>query len=366
MSKEESRLHEARQQATLITQQAEAEVELAIWDLGPVKQYVRKNGWLKIIKNYLGRRSQEGFDRPWKYLTLPGPNATDIGLLWKHRLVQSTPDGKLNVAICDREHSEKVATNLGRLGTLLAVSDKWLHQELEDPRSELRNQFPFDVINMDICGCLIPPKAKDNLKALRWIFRLQQGRSFLLLLTTKPNDAALDVLEKNLRHNLQKEKMFKEAYVKEFGTDDPRPCMKDQTNFVQLIFPKVIARFALKFGYKTTEHFAARYGRKGKKSGIEYDIVSHSFEFDPLGLDDGSKYEPRFTHVPQDDIEEVVRDELPSEAKTKASESYRDFIGMLPVRHPENVIALLSSDRRLMRKLEREAKALQQWHIRVG
>src|SRR5205807_3052252 len=136
--------------------EAEAEMKIAKWDLDPVKQYVRRNGWLNIIREYTARQHREGVNRLLKFLTLPGPNASDVGLLWRERILQQNDKGQLNVAICDKENAARVATNLGSLGGPLAYSNRLLHEELRDSNGVFNEHFPFDVVNLDMCQCLIP------------------------------------------------------------------------------------------------------------------------------------------------------------------------------------------------------------------
>ena len=55
---------------------------------GPAKQYVRVYGWLSYIEDFINRRTVAGVTTPCKYLTLPGPNMTDIGVLWNAGLIE--------------------------------------------------------------------------------------------------------------------------------------------------------------------------------------------------------------------------------------------------------------------------------------
>lgn len=367
MTKREERLREVQAEAQQLREQAEAMAITSRWDLDPVKQFVRRRGWLQVIRNYVRRRHQAGVNSPLKYLTLPGPNASDIGFFWKERMLQQREDGKLNVAICDRDFAERVAAILGELGGPLAYSNRLLHLELADPNGVLNDHFPFDVINLDMCDCLIPPRAERGLRTIQWIFRLQKGQGFLLLLTTKPDPAASGRLLRVIAENLQNEELFRGTYIEHYGAADPNLCLADYTLFTQIVFPKVVARFARACGYKATEHFAANYRRQDERSDIEYDMVCHSFEFDPIGLRKASsKYKARFAEVPRSDIDEIVNDQVPSRTRIKAEREYGAFVRELPRRIPTRVSDILQQDPNQEARLDREAKSLHLWWEAIG
>ena len=357
MSREEQRKRSGRQNPPLSVQSAQREVDIRRWDLDPLKQYVRRYGWLKDIRNYIKRCREDNYTKPLKYLTLPGLNASDIGFLLNERVLERTEDGVLNVAICDVENADKVANNLGPWGGVLASSSNLLHEELSSDNGVFDRYFPFDVINMDLCNCLYPPKNEDNLKTLKWVFLKQQGRRFLLLLTTNPVGLAADELEKVLIQNLRHEN-FKKAYVERFGSDDPTACTQDRTLFAQILFPKIIAKMARPKGYRVLEHFAGRYARP---SGV---IIAHSFEFEPLGCDGITKYEPRFELILQSEIRQQIHIDFPKEVDDATVEAYDEFIQTVLVRESKNITAILEADHTLYEKLDREARNLNLWYQR--
>ena len=127
-----TRRDEAELKKLIIRQEARAKREAQLWDSDPQKQYIRRYGWLEIIQDYQTRRRNSGIEKPLKYLTLPGPNSSDIGMLWKAGLVEKTDDGTFHVAICDKDFAEYVENYLDdNVGRLLAYGDRHLHQELE-------------------------------------------------------------------------------------------------------------------------------------------------------------------------------------------------------------------------------------------
>src|ERR1044071_4408986 len=136
-SNKELRINENRQDLLNFLKRAEEGVELYKWNRDAAKQYVRHEGWLKVIRDYRRRRLLDGVNTPLKFLTLPGPNASDIGFFWKGGVLQQNQDGKLNVAICDKDFADEVANNLGCLGGPLVHCSRTIEQEFEDHNSSL-------------------------------------------------------------------------------------------------------------------------------------------------------------------------------------------------------------------------------------
>lgn len=341
-----------------LVQQAKTQVDNEIWDDDPVKHYVRRFGWLEIIQRYREQRLNDGIETPLKILTLPSKNATDIGLLFNNGIIAKDDNGKLNVAICDDTYSEKVVANLSKVGSLLASSKKRLHLALQEDESII-SQFPFDVINMDLCNPLVPEKTIENQEALKWMFKYQRGQSFLLLLTTRADNNIgnskhlLDVLN----HNLADVPSFSESYLRRYGNLDPHSCSRDAVNFIQIVYPKVVARYGRYYGYRTVEHFTAHYRRNHF-----YSMACHSFEFEPLARrDPKKKYEPRIDKILWDEVEERVYGEFSPAHQIEAVNAYVSFIESLPERESDRVDEILERNDRLKKSLNREAVGLHEW-----
>jgi hypothetical protein len=355
MSKYNRRKRQARGLALQLRNAAEAERVFEQPD--PLKQYVRRFGWLAITRDYVERFRAAALGRQWKYLTLPGKHSSDIGLLLRAGLIERNGEGKLCVAICDKDWAEEVARELLAFGGVLAYSPRLLNVELALERSTLRNQFPFDVINLDLCNSLIQAENVRNLETIEWIFKLQKGQAFLLLLTTRPDHQARQHLVELLNQNLANEDEFREAYVEEYGANNANRSLADYTRFTQIVFPKTIARWARYRGYRTTEHFVAKYRRQDG-----FDMICHSFEFEPLGLLAPAKmHAPRFDTIPANNIDERLNNELPRRTRIQAENAYVEFISTLPARQARDVRTILLNDQALERDLNNESEALIGW-----
>lgn len=354
MPKREARKQKLEEEARRIHEQAEHQVTDSVWDRDPIKQYVRRFGWLQVIQDYVERRRKDGVDRPLKYLTIPGPNASDIGLLWRAGFLTRTDDGFPDVAICDKTSAERVVTNLGGLRGYSKCS---FYKAVKQPNGDLCSLFPFDVINLDLCGSVITgaPKrdiALRRLEGIREIFQLQRGQGFLLLLTTSTDDkSARLMLEGVLLQNFDEDK-FKEAYLSRYGVLDLSPFQKDYRAFMGLVLPKVIGRMARDRGYRIVEHFVAKYDRP------THNLICYSFELEPLGRrDPARKYEPRFGQIVWPELTE----ELSNRARRQATDAYEDFLPLLVRRGSQDVAGILRADPDLEAELRGEAESLIRW-----
>ena len=354
MSKQEERKQRLDEEARLYREKAERQITASVWDCDPIKQYVRRFGWLQVIQDYIERRQNDGVERPLRYLTIPGPNASDIGLLYRACLLTRTNDGFPDIAICDETSAEQVVTNLGKLR---GYSSSPFHEAVRWPKGELCSFFPFDVINLDLCGAVITghPKRHRALKRLvgiRQVFQLQRGQSFLLLLTTSTDDqSARRLLENVLYRNFDEDK-FKEAYVRRHGVLDSSPFQQNYRAFVRLVLPKVIGRMARDRGYRIVEHFVAKYNRPSHR------LICHSFELDPLGVKDpAKKYGSRFKKFKWDELNE----ELANRSRNQASNAYEDFLPTLVQCDPQDVEDILRIDPDLKAELRNESESLIGW-----
>jgi hypothetical protein len=303
---------------------------------------------------YIKKIKDCGVTRPWKYFTFPGENALDIGHLYIKGLLEANSDNKLNVAICDQEHGDTVALKLQKVGGILASTNKKLHEALADHNNVLVRQFPFDVINLDLTNALMKSNL-HNMYILDQLFELQRGQAFILLLTSRPNPDQKAEKLTILMENLQTVPEFTAAYKAKYSTEDPSASLTDFTNFTQIIFSKIIARYAREFRYIVREHFSAKYQRRNK-----YDMVVHSFELDPIvgKRPDAAKYEPRWNAPRRNRIEQFLSGET---IRKEAEEEYKNYICKLPARDILNVDECIKSQPGLFDELMKETESLGTW-----
>jgi hypothetical protein len=191
-----------------------------------VKHFVRMRGWLpasKERKNALGPRG-----RRLRYFTFCAASAVDVFMLEREEIIKRNDDGVLEQTFyCEKDPPAFRAIGdllqstgngfLGRFEEIILfedsgetvgrtytdpgpgkVSQGLLTQlELKDKHDRLKGAFPFDIINLDATGALIPPNEPPPSKLIKAIarvlewqrdMRLSDGRQldeFTMFLTTR-------------------------------------------------------------------------------------------------------------------------------------------------------------------------------------
>ncbi len=353
---------------------ADADSQRKVWD-GPSKHFVRTNAWLNYIDQYLKKRKNEGEDSIPKYLTLPGKNATDIGLFWQNKLILKTNEKYINVAIVDKEEAANVAINLSNsIGSPLAASGKELHRALADPL--LTNLFPFDVINLDFCNFIssMQPEsvatAKHNQDSIGKIFDLQKGQSFLLLLTYRAIDdgTSMKDLLSIIDNNIRDETPFRDEYHTVYGTKKADSALKDIKKFNQLAYSKLIAKYAKDHHYRAIEHFCGDYIRKNPKDGLPYFMICHTIELEQIiapNANTKNKYHPRVLKSPKDEGEEKIKYNIPLSVQREVINSYENGIVSLLRRKPINIDERLKQNPKLKDDCVKASQNLIEWWTKI-
>lgn len=354
MPKSEERQPGLDRELDRLREESARQVTYSAWDRDPVKQYVRRYGWLHVIQEYVERRRHAGVHRPLKYLTLPGPYASDIGLLYRHGLLTRTADGFPWVAICDESSAEQVVATLG---SVLGYSSRPFEEAVKWPQGDLCGYFPFDVINLDLTGAVVTDhedraRARRRLDGIRSVFSLQCGQSFLLLLTTSTEAVSgRRYLKEVVLSNLD-EGPFREKYQQKYGTLDLDPFDDDYRGLVRVALPKAIARVARDYGFGLVEHFVGTYERPAHR------LISHSFELQQLSRRKAAKqYEPLIDQPPWDELTE----RLSRAGRRKADAAYDDFLPSVLERDPEDIPTILAEETELEADLCCESESLVGW-----
>lgn len=360
VSKKQQREAAGEQERPRQEQIALEELAAYRWDFHPTKQYVRREGWLQYIKDYVERRRAMGVTR-LKYFTLPGRNALDVGMLYQEGLLERKDDGFPTLAICDREHALEVVRNIG---PLLAYAQDHLQKVVWGHGRDggIVGYFPYDVINLDFCGPLLQPgnnyrRISGTVHCIKRIFALQRRCGFLLLLTVRAGESMLNkkakaVMRRSLQDNINGEEEFRCKYAEHYGSLDLAPCLKRFTAFSQLVIPKIIAHIgAFQNHYRVIEHFAAKYDRPDT-TAQSYDMICHIFELEPIGRQDKNKFKSQSPYE---------LDHISTRTVEQAMNEYRTFISGLVQRPVIDVDQHLADHPGLAEELEAEAKGLANW-----
>ena len=270
-----------------------------VYEKDILKHYVRTNGWLPVCKNRLRIiRSQPfriGHTRRLRYFTFCAVGAIDVLMLDVANVIRRSQNGKFDT-VCFFDKSIESVTETekripGAIGYPGNFIDVVLIEDPEEPfivdggtpldapedqsdttatrkrqvqlaqRQSFINQFPFDVINLDIEEFLFKPKDPlpgKVINALKKILSWQQRDlitgnratkldGFSLMFTTQigpPNLKAdyLLMLRNQLNKNMKADKKLEDLLVQRSGIKDiPRLQRENFNLFFKLAMPKVLA-----------------------------------------------------------------------------------------------------------------------------
>lgn len=248
------------------------------------KHFVRKNGWLpacKIQKRAIRKRSKK---IPLRYFTFCAAEAIDVFMLEREQILQrSQQTGRLeSVFFCEKdleafgkiadligspaqgfqgefenivlfeEDNDTIGRSLDDLSTARSdySDDVWKKLKYKDAHYRFRQIFPFDVINLDVCGVMFPPRQGVNTPLLKSLIKILEWQSdahfkendqpckqFTLFLTShvdpRQTDAnALEQLTNRLIANVDTNPDFRVAFINRYG--HPEVCRLLGDHFAEL------------------------------------------------------------------------------------------------------------------------------------
>ena len=253
------------------------------------KHYVRKIGWLPVLREYI----KAGSKSP-RYFTLCAKEAIDVryfrrcGVLQFDQRERSYP----TVTFVEREAQDYAfiaetlgQTRLGLLGDLEAIVLR--PAQFPDEHQRLLSTFPHDVVNLDFTGEVVRPRDppySDTLKVIERLVELQSEsdvRRWHLFLTFRAAAATTsEQAAEQLRELLDNNLVDNDA-VQAYG-NRPRPTEMLEEQFSEVIrlgAAKLVAAKAAGCGFRMTIHESYRYPRK-PQGAPTYDIVKLILAFD--------------------------------------------------------------------------------------
>jgi len=266
------------------------------------KQWVRREVWLKAANSILKKKEKKGNKQRIRYLTLPAYHRLDVSLFLKEGLLEITKRYKgepeeIYVAAFENDPAKfalmKEQSPSFRLfgcesieNVLTDINNKYYH--------ELRNLFPFDVINLDLTTSITPehegPYSK-TMDAIDTIFDIQagQGIDWALFLTFRnvPEDletGARKQLFKNLQSNIDNYPEVLEVFQKRYGKNSVHDLEKtDVKKCISQSIAKWLFDRAHQHKYKVGSIYTYCYPRLN--AGIPpYDIYKYVLELTPTGI----------------------------------------------------------------------------------
>src|SRR5258706_8404245 len=216
------------------------------------KHFVRKNGWLPVVQAY-----SEARDRRVRYLTLCSKEAIDVryfaqqGCLYRNRDRNQYPS--LSFIESDPQDYATIAETLGkpRFSALGRLEDIVLDAGHES-HAEFIETFPYDVVNLDFCGDILPHGDHPYNRTLQCISRIIELQSanadeWHLFLTFRAQPAggspeANQQLVDRLQGNINAPGVLQEAYGARQLPGDL--VTANYSEFLRIGIPKLLAYLA--------------------------------------------------------------------------------------------------------------------------
>lgn len=246
------------------------------------KHYVRREAWLPVFQGY--SHARKGAVR---YLTLCAKGAIDVRYFRQKGVLQHDPDLKayptLTFVESDAQDYAVIAETLGKVRLALrGALEEIVLEPTRFPRDHeaLRRACPYDIINLDFTGDVVPAKDAPHSATIRTIEKLVEfqrdagATEWHLFLTFNArkagaNQEAAEDLCGILDGNLGTESL-REAYGARLAS---RILMeREWSEFVRLGVAKFLVFVASGLGYAASLDGSYRYRRR-EGTAVEYEIV---------------------------------------------------------------------------------------------
>ncbi len=264
------------------------------YETDPLKHYVRKHGWLTAARQQKQSIRNRPKNIPLRYFTFCAEEAIDVFLLEREGILERSEDtGRLEgVYFCESDHDK-----FGIIADLIGSPEQGFQGEFEkivlfeddddtrektvedeefhsaevrrklrykDAHLRLREAFPFDIINLDVCGVMFPPRKVIITQLVQSIFQIIDWQTksnfpindlecnqFTLFLTShvnqeRTNQAAIQLLEDLMIDNMRTSGHFRSAFIEQYGHDQVKKLVNENfPEFFSLALLKFIIRTAL-------------------------------------------------------------------------------------------------------------------------
>jgi hypothetical protein len=198
------------------------------------KHWVRRYVWLAVAKQ-IAKETQAEYQRGIRYLTLPSKGRLDVSLFLRENLLEMRSVENASQSVVGVAAFEAEPTKFGLLTSqsprfeLLGLCS--IEDALVNPKNEyydqLRNLFPFDIVNLDLTSSLTPqhegPYSKTMQAIEEVLSRQASHRTPWALFLTFRNvlddweEEALKQFLRNLEENLSNSPRAKEAFYNRYN-----------------------------------------------------------------------------------------------------------------------------------------------------
>jgi hypothetical protein len=236
------------------------------------KHYVRVNGWLPIFDRHAKAKGSD-----LRYLTLCSKEAIDVRYFASKGMLARSDEKNaypcLSFVESNVEDYAIIAETLGRcrLGVHARLEDVLLNYGHEE-HAAFTGSFPYDIVNLDFCGEVMPKldhPYSETVRCIERIVELQREKDpalewhmFLTFRThrVQHNEEANQQLREILDGNLASNDL-KSAYGER--ADPGTLLSSDYPEFLRLGVAKYLAYCAERCRYRMTLESSWRYARHG-------------------------------------------------------------------------------------------------------
>ena len=293
------------------------------YETDPLKHYVRRHGWLTATKQQKQAIRNRSKRIPLRYFTFCAAEAIDVFMLEREGILGRSGDtGRLEgVYFCEADDK-----SFGTIADLIGSPEQGFQGQFEkivlfeddeetegrtltdedfypsnirrklrdkDAHQRLRAAFPFDIINLDVCGVMFPPREvamtqllKSIIQILEWQTRSKfpinnlECKRFTLFLTSHidpddTNQQAIEQLENLVNDNMSTNVDFRSAFVEKYGHNQVGKLASEKfPEFFCVALPKFIIQEALfTLGWKVTCGPTYLYNRDYRRENKQYQIM---------------------------------------------------------------------------------------------
>jgi hypothetical protein len=258
----------------------------------PLKQFVRKHGWLTAAQRKMSELNEKHRSRPFglRYFTLCGKDGIDIFMLRKEELLKDDGRKFPSVVYC-----ESLQSNFAKVRPLLGGTKGYL-SSFEDlvKRPEFKSKTvvePFDLVNLDFSGSCFPISEQpfsNTLHSILDLISLQKASPFCLLVTFKAfrsgeNQEAINELLDNMHNNFRDHQEIEGVFNNCFNQMTPQQLLEnDYGLFLLASFPKIIFGFGSSNGFIVSCYQKYYYARPKRNSLRSYQIIKFIFDLKPF------------------------------------------------------------------------------------
>ena len=291
------------------------------YEIDPSKHYVRQNGWLEAAKQQKQTIRKRLKNIPLRYFTFCAAEAIDVFMLEREQILKRSEETERLEGVYFCEEDEE---SFGKIAELIGSPEQGFRGEFErivlfkddeethgktltdedfyrpeirkklgykDAHQRLCKAFPFDIINLDVCGVMFPPRKnviaplmESIIQILKWQTRSKFSNDrecdqFTLFLTShidpdNTNQQAIEQLKNRVNDNLRNTD-FHAAFVEKYGHNQVRKLMSEKfPEFFCLALPKFIIHETLfSLGWKVTCGPTYLYNRDYSREDKQYQIM---------------------------------------------------------------------------------------------